>query len=489
MRIPYGEFRPDETALDTADVSVARNVYAKKLGYGPMPIASAQGDTMEADAVPCGAGLFQKSAGDFLILAGSTTKLWLRSGSSWTAIATGLNATVDERWSSAQFGTTALFCNINDELLGFDVDVGGSAAAVPDSPPRARFVGVIDRFAVLAGLNDDPRAIAWSDIGNHEVWQSGLADTQDFKSGGRVMNFSGSAGLVILERSAWQMFRTPGSDTGPFGFQEVIAAKGAISPWSVIKFGPRIAHLSEDGFYVSDSAGTSTPIGAGKIDRYFLSQVNQERLYSVIGTMDPIRKHFIWIFKDGATDYYNRGLVYNWTSGRWSEFDDTAFPGIGGLWDLVDLATAGVSLEELGALYPDLDVDVPLTLDSRVWQGGRPVLAGLGAEGKLVFFEGASAPARITTGEVQFHTGYRSQLNAVWPEVDTTAATMTALIRENLAQSSPGIRGPGTMQPSGRIPLRAGGRLHRLQMDIPGGTEWAVATGIREIDAKRLGTR
>ncbi|MBW4968616.1 hypothetical protein KZZ04_19995, partial [Pseudoalteromonas sp. CR1] len=63
------------------------------------------------------------------------------------------------------------------------VDLGGN-------PPRARHMGVVGDFLVLAGLPDTPQSVRWSDSGDIEQWGLGLdqheADEQLLPDGGAV---------------------------------------------------------------------------------------------------------------------------------------------------------------------------------------------------------------------------------------------------------------------------------------------------------------
>lgn len=473
MQIPFGPFAPDLSELDVGVCAVALNVYPGLNSYSPILAA----DTPYSDALPeAPRGLFlaRKQNGTFVALAGTDGTLQRLDGNSWTEIGSGFNVPVDEFWSGVQFGTTFIFTNITDGAQAYDLEAGGSTGALSGSPPAARFVDVIEDYVVLASLASDAFAIAWSDTNDAEEWSTGNSGSQSFPDGGRVQNFAGAAGLVVQETAIRDMIHAPGS-AEVFQFQKREQAKGTIAPYSVIKFGPWLAYLAEDGFWFNDKN-----ISAGRITKYFFEAVDRNRLFSVIGTFDPNRPVFYWLARTSEADNFDFGLIYNWQADKWSAMSGQ---------DILmasNMATTGITLEQIGALYPILE-DVPYSLDSRVWQGGRPVFGVINGDFQLAFFEGAALEATLETGEKTLIPGRRAMIRSVRPMVDASAAVVAVGRRERQADARTWT-GESVMQPSGRCPVRASGRLFRCRVRIPAGTTWRHATGV-EIEASAEGGR
>ncbi|MCW5697219.1 MAG: hypothetical protein KIS96_10885 [Bauldia sp.] len=428
---------------------------------GPAPYSGAlPGD-------PLGLTMAQRGGGAFRIFAGTASGLYALDSSdlSWTAIGAGYHATDDDRWSFVQWGSQLLAANLQDDLQGFDIEAGVAAGPVAGSPPRARFIDVISDFVVLAGLSSDPFALQWSGIDDVESWTPGtdLSDIKEFKGGGRVMNISGAAGLVVLERALWQMIRSPGSGLA-FEFQLVEAGKGTIAPFSVVKYGPAIGYLAEDGFWFDGE-----PIGQNKVNRHFLATVSQDRLFSVRGAIDPIATRFYWAYRTGESAAYDRALVYDWRLKRWSEIEI-------GATEFSSLATPGLTLEGVSALHPTL-ADVPYPLGSRVWQGGRPVFAMFGADRRLAFLEGPALAATVETAERELAPGRRATVTGARPLVGAAAATVAIGRRDRLADVR-SWTAEAAMQPSGRCPVRAGGRYVRARIAVPAAESWSQIEGV-----------
>lgn len=476
MRIPFAPWEPDRAELDTAVSAVAQGVLPGLNSYVPVKGPSAYSSALPA--APTGLWLAQKSDGSFIVLAGTASNLYLLDGGTlaFTSIGSGYTVPTDELWSGAQFGTKFYATNITDGLKVYDIEAGGSFGAGTGSPPIARIVVPIEGHLWLLGLNTDPAGGQWSATEDATGWTAGTgnSDVFSFKDGGRIMSAAPAAKLIIQERAVRRIIHQPG-DPLVFAFDKVEDAKGTIAPYSVIPFGSAVAYLTEDGFWFNGQ-----PIGKDRIDSWFLGQANQDRLFSVLGTYDPVRPLFYWAFRTGSGAAYDQMLVYNWKTDRWSVVPID-------LYIVSYLATPGTTLEGLDADYPDIDVDVPFSLDSRIWQGGRPVFGVIGSDLKLSFFEGDNLEATIETGERQLRAPGRTLVNWVTPLVDSSEALARAGKRERLADARTWST-EAAMQASGRCSLRSNGRYHRFRVRIPAGATWTHALGV-DVESASAGLR
>lgn len=473
MNYPFGPFAPDLSELNSGVAAVARNVYPGLNSYTPVLAA----DTPYSDALgesPRGLFLARKQNGTFVALAGTASKLYRLDGTSWTEIGSGFSVPTDELWSGAQFGTNFIFTNFTDGPQVYDLEAGGSTSALGGSPPAARYVDVIEDYLVLASLDTDAFAIAWSDTNDATNWTTGNSGSQSFPDGGRVQNFAGAAGLVIQETVKRRMIHSPGS-AEVFQFAKVEEAKGTIAPYSVIKFGPWLGHLSEDGFWFNDKN-----ISAGRITKHFFDNVDRSRLFSVIGSFDPNRPIFYWLGRTTSAETYDFGVMYNWQADKWSELVTSD------ILMMSNMATTNMTLEQIAALFASLEVITP-SLDSRVWQGGRPVFGIINSDFELCFFEGDALEATLETGEVQIFPGRRSLTRSIRPLVNTTSAVSYVKRRERTADSFT-ASSESSMQTSGECPMKVGGRYQRYGVRIPAASTWNHATGV-EVKATQLGQR
>jgi hypothetical protein len=473
MMIPFGEFAPDLAELGSSVSAVALNVYPALNSYTPVLGA----DTAYSDALPAAPrGLFlgRKQNGTFVAFAGTAATLQRLDGTSWTEIGSGFAVPTDEFWSFTQFGQYVIATNIVDGPQVYDIEAGGTTSALGGSPPNARFVDVIEDYVVLASLDTDAFAIAWSDTNDAANWTTGNSGSQSFPDGGRVQNFAGAAKRVVQETVHRQMIHAPGS-AEVFQFTKVEQAKGTISPYSVIKFGPWMAYLAEDGFWFNDKN-----ISAGRITKYFFDNIDRTRLFSVIGSFDPNRPIFYWLARTTGAETYDFGLMYNWQADRWSQINPEEVLLVS------NMATTNMTLEQIAALFASLEVITP-SLDSRVWQGGRPVFAVINSDFELCFFEGDAMEATLETGMTQHFPEHKALIRSIRPAVNTSAAMCYVKRKERLADSFT-TSAESSMQTSGECPMKVSGRYIRHGVRIPAASTWSNIQGV-EVKATRLGLR
>jgi hypothetical protein len=117
-------------------------------------------------------------------------------------------------------------------------------------------------------------------------------------------------------------------------------------------------------------------------------ELRQRRYFAVIAFTDPFAPRIGWAFYNsvGSTNF-DRVIFYDWQLDRWSYAEVTAQ-----YW--ASLVTAGVTLEDLD-VYGDIDSGgIPYPFDSRVWEGGAPVIGASTASGKMAFLRARRSPAR-----------------------------------------------------------------------------------------------
>lgn len=483
MKMPFAEFRPDAASVDTGFSENIRNVYPTSIGYAPMGGQTAYSGALAGPIR--GFTYVQLADGSIKVFAATATKLYqLASDLTWTDVSLGggtySGPGADENWSFAQFGSYLYATNVNDTLQRIDVEGGTAFANVSGSPPQGRYLAVVESYLVIGNLASDQLAIAWCDTNDPTNWSTGNSDVQSFPDGGPVMGVLGAAKRVIQQSTERLMIHQPGS-AFVFQFEKVANARGTVAPGSIIEVGSSYAYLAEDGFYFDGQ-----PIGKEKVDRYFFGLANSARIFAVVGGFDPLRRLFRWAFHTGDSVAFDWQLVYSPATERWAPVvDDVTWLG--------NAATPGITLEGLDALYPDLDEDVPYSLDSRIWQGGRPVFAVFGTDAHLSFYEGSNLEATLETTEAGLMEGRRVLVTGCRPLIDgDTGALATARVgtRERMA-GTVSYGSYASLQASGRVPLREGGRYHRVGVKVAAGATWTHARGVEfgPMDVKAMGLK
>ena len=482
MNINFGPWEPDSASLSSGVLATAKNVYPLKTGYGPIPSLSA----ISTSALPAkcvGVFFAQVEAGGWVVFAGTRSKLYKFSSGTWVdytrASGGDYNVPEDDYWSMTQFGSKVIFVNINDEPQVIDVDSGATAfSALGGSPPQARYVTVVGDFVVLACLNTETRKVINSAINNSAGWTVGtdLCDEQEFPDGGRVTGVAGGgeSGYVVQERAIRKMNFQAGADIA-FTFERVEKERGAAAGYSIASTLNAVFFLSDDGFYKFGIDGL-VPIGAQRVNKWFRENSDTARFFSVQAFTDPYAPRICWAFynSSGSTNF-DRLLIYDWQLDRWSYGEiDAQFWGT--------LVTAGVTLEDLDT-YGSIDTDVPYSLDSRVWEGGAPVVGAVNTSGYMAFLEGsAPQPALFSIAPVQLRPGARAFVQSVEPLGIYNDATLAVRVGRT-EHSGSAMSYTSSITPSTRTHvarLRASGRLHNFELSVTqsSGTIWTHAQGV-----------
>lgn len=470
MRIPFDDWRPDLADLDQSVSATAKNVIPSANSYRPIPSPSAYSDALGAD--PRGLWLAKTDAGDFEAWVATETAIYEYVGTTPTERGSGYTGpAAGENWAGIQFGTDFFWNNLNDGLLVFDIEGGSSVSAVSGSPPSAKYMDVFEEYLFHANTTNSPRELVCSDVNDGQTYGSGLSKTQTVPDGGAIVGLCGARKWLIQEQAIREVIMT--GDDEVFNLNKIEQAKGSISPESIIRFGETVAYLAEDGFWWNGQ-----PIGQGSVNRYFLSQINQNNLYTVLGRLDPQRPLFWWHYRSADTATYDRAIIFNWQSGRWAETDSDL-----SILFAAESATAGLTLEQLSALYPNLE-DIPYSLDSRVWLGGRPVYAVIDTDRKLAFLEGPNLAATVETGKRQLIPNRRSKVLGARPLVDASGATL-AVGKRNVLSAATSWGSAISQQNSGIVPFNASARVHQFRLGVPAGQTWTHAQGV-EIPEDRL---
>lgn len=472
--IPFANYEPDASPFNPNSTDYAKNVLPVRDGWGPCPCLATQTPALAAD--PKGGTGTLYPDGSYHTFIGTTTHIY-RVADAGTSFEDFSGATYNvpdgDYWSFHNYGTVQLATNLNDGLLERS---GSSFASVTGSPPKAKHVFSVGEFVVLGDLENNPAAVQWSGIGDRTQWTIGedLADIQTFPNGGRVMGGIGTelGGYILQRKAIRKMVAQPGS-TYAFSFELVNPTRGCVAPWSIVEAGNTFFYLDDDGFY---SGPEGTPIGAERVDRTFFADLDQTNIHLVQGAADPFNKTVWWRYPRSAGGHAI--LVYDWQLKRWSHIEaDVNF--------IFGTTSAGFTWDDLDSLSSTMD-GVPYPLDSRVYQGGLPVFAGIDSDSKFGYFSGAPYEATARTAVVPLTNEDRAFVNEFRIKTDANGA-VTARVGvsprhdSTVSWSSSLSREAST----GMVSCRADGRFHQFEVTIPSGSAWTHLHGVTPYTRRR----
>lgn len=484
MRIAFGEFAPDLAPYNPGAIEVARNVIPQADGYGPMPALVSYSAAMPS--APQGFFFAEALDGSIEIFAATSTKLYKLNKTTlgWDDIsdAGGYSGDATYGWSFAQFGNRIIAVNQNDLPQYYDIGTSSAFADLPGSPPKARRVATVGDFVVLYGLTDNLNAVHWSGINDSETWTltKNSADMQTFPEGGEVLFVAaqGRGATIIQRRKIRTMTFLPGSPL-VFQFNAPSGTRGSVSSRSCIQVGSVTYIIADDGFYQVAPDGSTASIGAQRVDRFFLTTVGKSSLPSIQAAVDVVRKLVIWRYSETDSAATNKALCYHWELGRWSQIDGVTLSWFG------STQTPNVPLESLDAIYGDLE-SIPVSLDSPIFVGGRPVFAGFDGDYKLSFFEGGNMEATVETADIPLASEREVFVSQFRPIVDAT--TVFGNVATRTGYTSPkNWRVETEMRPSGRIAANKRGYTHRFRIRIPAGQVWDTLQGVELVGVRAEG--
>jgi hypothetical protein len=479
MRLVFGEWTPDITAIAAPGLTDARNVIPSTEGYDPLGSLSPKTEAVAAKVFS--GAWFLDAANNSQTFAGAAAKLYKRNGSAWTDVS-GATYT-GTYWEFAKWGNTVIACNYTDATQTIDMTSGTNFAALSNAP-KARRVAVVKDFVVFGDTVESavsyPNRIRWSGFNNATLYGSDLSTQADYQdlvgSGGRIQRIvSGSVGVIFMQHSIWYM--TYDGPPTVFRFEEVEPGRGTPAAKSVCWFGSQIYFYSHDGFYVHQVGQGSRPIGSGKVDRWFLGRANPSRMDEMHGVVDRENNRVIWAFASvDAGANCDTILIYDVASGKWSN---------GGVEveTLVEVISPGYNLDTIGAVVGNID-EGSINMDTRAYLGGALLVAAFDSAHKLSTFDGDALVGRLTTGDVGGES--RMWVHRVRPIVNS-GSTMAVRIGSRRAMADPVVWSPWAYpNASGVVPLRINNRLHRFRLLLTGGFGRAVGL---DVDISQGGTR
>lgn len=473
MNIPFPAFEPDKSPFELGSCSVSVNALAVANGWGPMP-----GLTVISDSLPgeCRGGVYVRtSVGNYVIIAGTETGLYRLDTTdfSWDDIsgASGPFAVpLQDSWTFTRYGDKLIAHNINDPIQVYDIEAGGTFAALGGSPPKAKYSWVAGDFLVIAYLEGaaGEKTVRWSGLNDPEYWTIGKrgADSQELPEGDEIMGgFAEQGGFTVLQRSGMQFF--PFSPSSGFTFTRTVLnpKQGTLAPRSIVSIGPgRFFYLSEDGFF---GGVNREPIGAERVDRWFLDQIDMNYLGDVQGAADPYEKIVWWRYRT-PNGSYNR-LGYDWQLDRWCTTDLQ-------VGEMVALTTPGITWDGLDQFYASID-EVTEPFDSRVFSGGRPTFATFTSDNKLAYFTGPNLAATLETAEIEMDGMTRAFVNSARVITDATTFTLQDGVQgyhgDTITWST--ANAPNR---AGLVPFRSDGRLHKFRLNIPEAAAWSIVSAV-----------
>ena len=477
--ITYGEWLPDASDLMNGGSIEVKNVIPSSRGY--KPFRSLQPISGATDSYMRGFHTARSRAGSSFTFVADGTKIYRLTAAGGTpsniSRASKYSLNDAEKWQFVTFGSTVVAAGpISSQLQKYELGADSAFSDISGAP-NSKYVAVVKDFVVCANVaydgNDYPDQVRWSEINSATDWTIGdnQADFQTISDCGHITGIvGGEAGIIFMETGIARM-QYIGSPL-IFSFEKLQTNQGTRFPGSIASLGPNMTfYLSDNGFFMFDGA-QSTPIGDGKVDQFFLQDLNYDKSDRITSIIDPREQVVLWSYpskeSSGSPD---RILIFHWPSGRWA-LTEIEHESLG------VAASVGLTLEELDNISSSLD-DLNISMDDPALSGGQFQLV-CSKDSKIHEFSGIPLDATLTTEEFEPSRGRFSVMKSVMPYITTKAAnsalTVTTAIGSRNRQIDLPVFGDDVAVNENNLCLhRQSGRYHRIKTEISG--NWRFALG------------
>ena len=147
-----------------------------------------------------------------------------------------------------------------------------------------------------------------------------------------------------------------------FGQEAVEKRRGCISRNAAAVWGRSVFYAADDGFYMFDGQA-STPIGYGKVDDYFVSNLNYAYRHKVCCAVDGINKLFVVGFPVGGATNISELLIFSLQDGRWTH-------DVMDLEYLFDSPVEALTVDSFHSLFPADNLDAAAITPDDIELGG-----------------------------------------------------------------------------------------------------------------------
>ena len=485
--IEFMDWLPDQPETNGKGVTVATNVIPMAKGYRSVNGFTAVSNAANATIKGIFAG--KDNDGNVTLFAGDATKLYKYNAGNNnlvdSSVGGGYSLGASDRWRFVQFGDKVLVAGgTATAIQKYQVGVDSAFSNLANSPPKPKFMAVVRDQVWTANLNNGsanfPYRTQWSAINDETGWTVGTnqSDFQDIPDAGNITGLVGGEYAVILMERAIAVAQYVGS---PLIYQidRVETARGCKYEGSVSNIGKTVFYISDDGFYAFDGR-QSQPIGAEKVNRFWLNDFDASKASKMSSAVDPINQIVCWSYvsNDSTDGEPDRMIIYHFGVGRWSIINVQA--------ELIaPYFTSGLTMDALDNISSTID-GLSGALDSLA-AGGSFVFGGA-LNKKIHSFAGTVLDAEIVTSEMALAPSRHTVVTRTVPNFEVGGSgTVSMSVGSRDRQDDPvAFSTAEALTNEGFCQHRSQARFHRFKMTLTG--DWQKAFGV-DVEGRPLGRR
>ena len=464
--VPLKGFLPDLDPTIPGIILECNGFLPSKMGLRSAFSAANYG--YDALAAACkGFTVARKTDGTTRVIAGTESKLYEISGTSWvdrTRASGGDYTTSTGKWRFGQFG------NITYAVNKLDTPQYSSSGAFADHPemPKCAIVETANQFVLIGNTND----ATYGDQ-TDRWWCSAIGDPDDFTTSvatqcvtARLTDVPGAITAIRGLDEQVAFFKQRGlyvaTYQGPptvWGFRLVSQDVGTFCQESAVKVGSVIYFMGYEDFYLFDGT-VPRPIGDGIREWFFNEQLSRDVADKTWGFFDRYNMIIYWFYAsvDGSGTV-DKWIAYRPTTGTWGAGTLTVEAA-------GEFLTASPTYDSFG-LGLTYDTLPDVVYDSSYWGTTAPAPAVFTSSHILSTLDGASGTGTLKTGWVGDDQDYSTVRRVIprWKD-EPTSATLVHTYVTSLGGTE--ASNSSTSMEEGRFDVMQSGRWHQDEVTTVG---------------------
>lgn len=466
-------FLPDVEATTPGVMTDCTNLIPSDNGMKAAPSGAIPSSISTLAAACIGAATITKLDDTRRVFAGTTTKLYELSGSSWTDVSAGsYTGGVDTRWSFAQFGNATLASNLADTIQRSNTSGAFSAIA---GAPKAKIIFTVGSQVMALNTNDGAvKQNGWHCSASFDdtdwtpsvstLCASGqLVDAPgQITAGGRLGEYA-----VAYKEKALHIGQFVGSPS--VWDWRTIAGAGCVGQDAWCDIDGAHFFVGVDSFWIFDGS-RPVALGSGQVRQWFYDVSNPEIRSKIQCVYDRQNRHVWTFYASNNSSTLDKALVYHIPTKRWGSVTVS-------IESAMNYVAQGTTIDGLASVAATIDNLESYSFDSQYWLTGGRALSIFDTSHQIKTLTGIAGDSGFVTGDAGDDDVY-SFLSIIRLRFAPNSKPSTASVQV-FGKSEEGgslVAGPTATMYDGKFDVMQSARFHRAAFTFTGGCE-VVALG------------
>jgi len=401
------------------------------------------------------------------VFAGTTTKLYELSGSSWTDVSTGTyTGGVDTRWAFAQFGNSTLAANLADTIQRSNTSGVFSSIA---TAPKAKIVFSVGSQVMALNTNDGTvkqdgwhccaafDETDWTPSVTTLAARGRLVDAPgQITAGGRLGEYA-----VAYKERALHIGQYVGAPS--VWDWRAIAGAGCVGQDAWCDIDGAHFFVGLDSFWLFDGSRPQ-PVGTGQVKQWFFDNSSPILRSKIQCIYDRQNGHVWTFFASKNSTALDKALVYHLATKKWGLVDIA-------IEAAMNYVSQGATIDDLSTISATIDGLSAYSFDSQYWLAGGRALSVFQSK-QIKTLTGVSTSSGFTTGDAGDDDRYTflSKIRLRFsPNRKPATANVQVFGKAEAGESL--TAGPSASMTDGKFDVMQSARFHRAAFTFTGDYE------------------